>query len=268
MSKPGSERFFDSFCRSLCTVLAQYSGKDWSVSACDASNRLELWIDATASGCITGKFAFGIARESAIVLAQLIAMQEQAPAEYGDEEREALAELLRQVCGHAATCLGDGEGEAALSIISEGALAWAISVERCFRFTDGSKTATLALGMDAELLASLQDPVVGNQTPSIAESRTDHSALQQALNSTNLNLLMDVRLGVRLRFGTRRMKLREILEFHPGTIVELDRQVQEPVDLLVDNKVIAKGEVVIVDGNYGLRVSNVLSPKQCVEALY
>ncbi len=64
------------------------------------------------------------------------------------------------------------------------------------------------------------------------------------------------------------MKLREILEFQEGTIVELDRQVQDPVDLLVDNKLLARGEVVVVDGNYGLKIQDILSPKSCLEALY
>jgi flagellar motor switch protein FliN/FliY len=54
------------------------------------------------------------------------------------------------------------------------------------------------------------------------------------------------------------MPLREILEFCPGTVIELDRQVDEPVDLLLHGKLVARGEVVVVDGNYGLRVTEVV----------
>ncbi len=78
--------------------------------------------------------------------------------------------------------------------------------------------------------------------------------------SMNLDLLMDVELGVTLRFGQRQLTLREVLELTSGSVVELDRQVEEPVELLLDGKVIARGEAVVVDGNYGLRVTEVVQP--------
>jgi flagellar motor switch protein FliN/FliY len=73
----------------------------------------------------------------------------------------------------------------------------------------------------------------------------------------NLDLVMDVELGVTLRFGQRQLTLREVLELTTGSVIELDRQVEEPVELLLEGKVIAKGEAVVIDGNYGLRVTEV-----------
>jgi flagellar motor switch protein FliN/FliY len=73
----------------------------------------------------------------------------------------------------------------------------------------------------------------------------------------NLKLVMDVELNVTLRFGQRQLTLREVLELTSGSVVELDRQVDEPVELLLDGKVIARGEAVVIDGNYGLRVTEV-----------
>jgi flagellar motor switch protein FliN len=75
-----------------------------------------------------------------------------------------------------------------------------------------------------------------------------------------LDLLMDVALSVALRFGTRTIRLRDTLDLDPGSVVELDRQVQEPADLLLAGRVIARGEVVVVDGNYGLRVLEIVTP--------
>jgi flagellar motor switch protein FliN/FliY len=76
----------------------------------------------------------------------------------------------------------------------------------------------------------------------------------------NLSLVMDVELNVTLRFGQRQLTLREVLELTSGSVVELDRQVEEPVELLLEGKVIAKGEAVVIDGNYGLRVTEVSQP--------
>jgi flagellar motor switch protein FliN/FliY len=79
-------------------------------------------------------------------------------------------------------------------------------------------------------------------------------------SEVNLEMVMDVELNVTLRFGQRQLTLREVLELTSGSVVELDRQVDEPVELLLDGLVIAKGEAVVVDGNYGLRVTEVTRP--------
>ncbi len=78
--------------------------------------------------------------------------------------------------------------------------------------------------------------------------------------SMNLDLVMDVELNVTLRFGQRQLTLREVLELTTGSVVELDRQIEEPVELLLDGKVIARGEAVVIDGNYGVRVLEVPHP--------
>jgi len=79
-------------------------------------------------------------------------------------------------------------------------------------------------------------------------------------NTSNLELVLDVALNVTLRFGQRRLALREVLELSSGSVVELDRQVDEPVELVLDGKVVARGEAVIIDGNYGIRVTQVVQP--------
>ena len=72
-----------------------------------------------------------------------------------------------------------------------------------------------------------------------------------------LALLMDVELALTLRFGSRRLLLREVLDLNPGAVVELDRKVVEPVDVLLDGRLVARGEVVVQNGNYGVRVTEV-----------
>ena len=90
---------------------------------------------------------------------------------------------------------------------------------------------------------------------------------QSAALSPGLELLLDVELEVSLRFGSREMPLGEILDLGPGDVVELDRHVADPVDLIVGDKIVARGEVVLVNGNFGLRVTEVAAPRKRLESI-
>lgn len=81
----------------------------------------------------------------------------------------------------------------------------------------------------------------------------------EAVSSKMLNLLMDVALPVSISFGKTSLQIREVLKLNTGSVVELNRLVKEPVDVIVNNCVIARGEVVVVDGNYGVRVIQLAS---------
>jgi flagellar motor switch protein FliN/FliY len=81
----------------------------------------------------------------------------------------------------------------------------------------------------------------------------------EAVTSKTLDLLLDVALPVSVSFGKTSLQIREVLKLNTGSVVELDRLVSEPVDVIVNNCVIARGEVVVVDGNYGVRVIHLAS---------
>ena len=85
--------------------------------------------------------------------------------------------------------------------------------------------------------------------------------------SPGINLLLDVELEVSLRFGCKELTLGEILDLGPGDVVPLDRNVADPVDLIVGDKIVARGEVVLVNGNFGLRVTEVASPRKRLESI-
>jgi len=85
--------------------------------------------------------------------------------------------------------------------------------------------------------------------------------------SPGLELLLDVELEASLRFGCREMPLGEILDLGPGDVVQLDRHVSDPVDLIVGDKIVARGEVVLVNGNFGLRVTEVAAPRKRLESI-
>jgi flagellar motor switch protein FliN/FliY len=85
--------------------------------------------------------------------------------------------------------------------------------------------------------------------------------------SSGVELLLDVELEATLRFGCREMPLGEVLELGPGDVVELDRHVSDPVDLIVGGKIVAGGEVVLVNGNFGLRITEVAAPRKRLESI-
>ncbi|MBF0430276.1 MAG: FliM/FliN family flagellar motor switch protein [Fibrobacteria bacterium] len=74
--------------------------------------------------------------------------------------------------------------------------------------------------------------------------------------------LQDIKLPIRLILGDSKLKIRELLELKTGKVVELGRLAGETVDFVVNNKVIAKGEVVIIDDNFGVRLVTLLTPEE------
>ena len=75
----------------------------------------------------------------------------------------------------------------------------------------------------------------------------------------NMGIIMDVPLEITVELGRTHKKISEILEFSPGTVLELDKLAGEPIDILVNGKFVAKGEVVVIDENFGIRITDIIS---------
>lgn len=86
-------------------------------------------------------------------------------------------------------------------------------------------------------------------------------------NGIGMNLLYDIELDATLQFGSREMALRDVMALGPGDVVELDRHVSEPVDLVVGERIVARGEVVVSGGNLALRITEVASPQLRLESI-
>lgn len=82
-----------------------------------------------------------------------------------------------------------------------------------------------------------------------------------------LDLLLDIELEATLRFGALELPLREVLELGPGDVLPLDRHVREPVELVVGDRIVARGEVVLVAGNFALHVTEVAEPRSRLETI-
>jgi flagellar motor switch protein FliN/FliY len=81
-------------------------------------------------------------------------------------------------------------------------------------------------------------------------------------DTSNLDMLMDIELPIMLRFGSTRMALRDIAGLSSGSIIEFDRGVDEPVEVMLNDHVVARGEAVMVKGAYGVRISEIASRRE------
>jgi flagellar motor switch protein FliN len=93
------------------------------------------------------------------------------------------------------------------------------------------------------------------------------SAGQGTGGNWNIDLLLDVELPVSVSFGNSEMQMKDVLKLGAGSVIELDKSVNDPVTIIVNRKPIAKGEVVMVDGNYGVRILEVESTADRIRSL-
>ncbi len=131
---------------------------------------------------------------------------------------------------------------------------------------------------EAAMLAMLEDlpKEEGGASPedinfnTAAVSNAEFQQLSQPAGdrpSQNIDMLLDINLPVSIELGRTKMSISDILSLGPGSVVELAKLAGEPVDLLVNFKVVARGEVVVVDENFGVRVTQLMTPGERLKIL-
>jgi len=250
---PEVRAWMEAWKNALQQVLTQVLGKPLTleisgeVPAADS----DMWYTVTAEGGARGEMTFRVPAESGSRMAQIFMGDTEPQAkEPAPEFKEALEELLRQVAGIAATSMELPGGKVQFQLAASSAPSWPAAASAAVH-TPGDVTIPLSIAMQlsAAMAASLQAKPSAKPAPAIPDAPPETGSYQR---------LMDVGLEVNLRFGTRRMVLRDVLSLSTGTVVELDRAISAPVDLLLDGRVIARGEVVVVDGKYGLKITDVV----------
>jgi len=297
--RPELRSWCDAWKTCFQNVLAQVTGQPHNFeisshffSAADS----DIWYTVVAGGggAVQGEMVLRLPAASGAYLAQLfLGESEPAAASASEtlpagnigenitaENKEALEELLRQITGLAASTLSaTAGGEVQLHLSASAAPSWSSDAIFCLqtsndadagtavaratttRGTIDQRTITLEIQISPALAATLLPRVQQSSPPA---QRSSSPALPP---SAGYGRLMDVGLDVKLRFGTRRMLLRDVLALSAGVVVELDNQLHSPVDLLLDGRLIARGEVVVVDGKYGLRITDVVDPAPVAGAL-
>jgi flagellar motor switch protein FliN len=189
----------------------------------------------------------------------------------GVDQKAGWAELLREVADAAAGKLLAETGKRVKVEKFEESKGES-QVSRAFRLRSGDRAWTLLVRDDVRPVpAAAAAPAKPQAAASAAAGAPVSSPVAAAAGNSDLRpgleLLLDVELEASLRFGSREMPLGEILELGPGDVVQLDRHVADPVDLLVGDKIVARGEVVLVNGNFGLRVTEVAEPRRRLESI-
>jgi flagellar motor switch protein FliN/FliY len=205
-----------------------------------------------------------------------------SPEELAATAREVFGQAFGRVARSLTSRLGSevtvGPGsnlEGGPSAISPGA-AWAAAT-----ITAGNERVSLGLGISpdlAEAILAMAQHAPQSATPPAPEAAPAPPVARAGLPAVagvpppepqlpSLYRLLDVELPVSVSFGKARIQLKDLLKLTNGSIIELSRSVVEPVDVMINNVVIARGEVVVVEGNFGVRIERVLSRRERLEAL-
>ncbi len=153
------------------------------------------------------------------------------------------------------------EGEVGSGKAGWGEVGW-VGLELAFR--EGS--ATLYAGAESILIEAL---AAAEETAVVAagEAEEAEGESEPAGPAKTFDLLLDVEMPVSVSFGRARVPLKDVLKLTTGSIVELNRSLTEPVEVIVNNCVIARGEVVVVEGNFGVRIQQVVSRRERLRTL-
>ncbi|EDZ61505.1 flagellar motor switch protein FliN [Sulfurimonas gotlandica GD1] len=137
-----------------------------------------------------------------------------------------------------------------------------------YKFMIGDLTSLFMFILDENLNNSLEGNTKDNShdsmSPSMSSVSSDYTSNVKLSGEemNNISLIMDVKLPVRVRIGKKKMLLKDVLNMDIGSVIELNQLANDPLDILVDNHVIAQGEVVIVDGNFGVQITSIGSKRE------
>jgi len=245
--------FAAEFVKCFGDSLASATGTPWPIQVMDttdaaANGATQIHFRLSMEGAISGEcFAEFYEPQVADLVAKASPAQENDPA---PAPGDALLGFLATTMEGLSHCITTKFGPVSVKVEKVAGLAFG-----------GMLVVPLAMIQDSAKLQALlyfSDPLLEALLATEVGAACDMK--QPTILPKNLKLVMDVELNVSLRFGQRTMALREVLELASGTVVELDRLVDEPIELLLDGKLIARGEAVVVDGNYGLRVTEIPHP--------
>jgi len=192
--------------------------------------------------------------------------------EMNDEDLDALKEIISNITGAMSTTLASQKELPKFTIKAEDAQFVEDNGEVdldtynkmfVFTFTLGSINSLIMFAIDTAIVEALEGPSAAPAV-STSSSSASHSSETESYarklddaEMKNIELILDVKLPVRVRIGKKKMLLKDVLSMDIGSVIELNQLANDPLDILVDDNVIAQGEVVIVDGNFGVQITSI-----------
>lgn len=254
-------------------VLAQIASAPYPMQVAPAEGMPEavagdVHLTITASGTARGEMCLRLPASTALDLVRIFTGNpDVAGPEPSADDRAAIEELFRQIAGHVVTAARPKGLDIQLTTVLGEAPTWSPGASGRIRSGEGAPHVSqfewkLSSALATALVTTWQDPEAAKPAavPEVTVPQPkDTKRSKEAKLPSKFGLLMDVELEVMLSFGGRNILLKEILELGPGSVLELDRDIQDEADLFLDGKLIARGEVVAVEGNFGLRVTEVLA---------
>lgn len=272
----GAEWVFQNWSEALSAAVASLVGVRPSVSVrgvARPAHPAEAWLQADALWweqpfTLKGQPAMWVGVPASTWRQLGMRAMQASELEAGTEAdlRNTFLEILGQSLGGLASRLGARLGkevraEAGHEILEPPQAEACAEVELSL---EGAPLPALWGALANGLVQALEGPPAG---ASPAVSAPPEPAAGAANAPRTLDLLMEVELPVAVSFGRAELPLKDVLKLTTGSIVELNRTVDEPVELIVNNCVIARGEVVVVDGNYGVRIRQIISPQERLRTL-
>ncbi len=277
-------QFRDLLCSALAAVFEQTAGVLLALEPMEggdeASQEPSLLYRMEFAGTVCGIARFEFGHKAAAYLANGLLGGDEEPAEFEPDHEDAVVEILNQAAGLLSTQFRDRYGEATVRVDRDSKSRPASMIRIGFKVAQGGQR-TFSLKLSEELLASFGQAETKETKPESQPNEAAATATQGSAAAThesalrteepspahdNVSLIADVELELTLRFGQRKLPLSEVIDLTTGAVVELDRKVDEPVELLLGERVIAKGDVVLVNGSYGLRVTELIPADQRLAA--
>lgn len=205
------------------------------------------------TGTLHGGMELRLRQADALFLAQtLLSAPRESQVEITQEEKDAILQLLQRLSGLITHAIEGLWKDVNIEVQPSDDATWK-GMTFAWRVMKPSLCdLLLATTLNSELVACFTRPDANSQT-----STPNGKGPVAPMDNPNLGLLGAINLKLNLRFGKTVMPLRDILELNTGSVIELNSRVSDPADLMLGDKVVARGEVVIVDGNYGIRVIEV-----------
>ncbi len=259
-TSPLARAFIDGMMAEMASTVSALTGHAATVVSGEAPTGAAWVVTLRVSGAHRGTASLALDGAGTEALAR------DAMGPDADVSQPAIARLIRELVEQAAGALGRQSAFSGMTVavdaIDTGSASGRSGVAHTIVMGEGHLHVTAA----AEIETPGRSASVASE-PDGRAAIAPSTSLATTTPSNNWDVLLDIDLPLRVRFGATEMSIRSLSALGPGSLLDMGRAPEDPVEIVVCGRVIARAEVVVVDGNYGVRVTDLLSATERVRAL-